>query len=36
VLVIGSIVLLLSLRQGIRRESCFAAGHRTCAPIDEH
>jgi len=35
VLVIGSVVLLLSLHQGINRESCFAAGHRTCAPIDE-
>ena len=36
VLVVGSIVLLLSLHQGIRRENCFAAGHRTCAPIEEH
>jgi hypothetical protein len=35
VLVIGSVVLLLSLHQGIRREDCFAAGHRTCAPVDE-
>jgi hypothetical protein len=35
VLVIGSVALLLSLHQGIHREDCFAAGHRTCAPIDE-
>lgn len=35
VLVIGSVALLLSLHQGIRQEDCFAAGHRTCAPIDE-
>jgi hypothetical protein len=36
VLVIASLVLMVSLRQGIQRENCFAAGHRTCAPIDEH
>lgn len=35
VLVVGSVVLLISLRQGIKRESCFAANHRTCAPINE-
>ena len=35
VLIVGSVVLMLSLRHGIRRESCFAAGHRACAPIDE-
>ncbi len=35
VLVLGSVVLLISLRQGIKRETCFAANHRTCAPIDE-
>jgi len=35
-LVIGTVVLLVSLQQGIKRETCFAAGHRTCAPIDEH
>ena len=34
-LVLASVVLLISLHQGIKRESCFAAGHRTCAPIDE-
>lgn len=36
VLVIGTVVLMVSLHQGIQREDCFAAGHRTCAPIDEH
>lgn len=35
VLVLGSVILLVSLRQGINRENCFAANHRTCAPIDE-
>jgi hypothetical protein len=33
-LVVGTILLLLSLHQGIKQEDCFAAGHRTCAPID--
>lgn len=36
VLVIGMVALLVSLHQGIQREDCFAAGHRTCAPIEEH
>jgi hypothetical protein len=35
VLIVGSVVLMLSLRQGIRRETCFAASHRACAPISE-
>ena len=35
VLVLGSVLLLVSLHKGIEREDCFAAGHRTCAPIDE-
>lgn len=35
-LVAGSVLLLMSLHQGIKREDCFAAGHRTCAPIEEH
>lgn len=35
VLVVGSVALMLALHQGIKRESCFAAGHRTCAPVDE-
>jgi len=34
-LVIGSVVLLVVLQKGIKRETCFAANHRTCAPIDE-
>lgn len=34
-LVIGSVVLLLSLHKGIKQEDCFAAGHHTCAPIQE-
>ena len=34
-LVIGTVLLLVSLHQGIRQEDCFAAGHRTCAPIEE-
>lgn len=36
VLVAGTVVLLISLQNGIKREDCFAAGHHTCAPIDEH
>lgn len=35
VLVIGTLVLLVSLHQGIKQESCLAAGHRSCAPIYE-
>lgn len=34
-IVAGTVVLLIALHQGIKRESCFAAGHRTCAPIEE-
>ena len=34
-LVIGTVALLISLHQGIKQEDCFAAGHRTCAPIEE-
>ena len=34
-IVAGSVLLLVSLQQGIKRESCFAAGHRTCAPVEE-
>jgi len=33
-LVVGTVLLMLSLKQGIKQEDCFAAGHRTCAPID--
>ena len=35
-LVIATVVLLVSLHHGVKREDCFAAGHRTCAPIEEH
>jgi hypothetical protein len=35
ILVVCSVSLLISLDRGIKREDCFAAGHRTCAPIDE-
>jgi len=35
VLILGSIVLLAVLHHGIKQESCFAANHRTCDPIDE-
>jgi hypothetical protein len=35
VLVLASVVLLVSLHHGIRQESCFAAAHRNCAPIEE-
>lgn len=35
VLVIATVVLLVTLHHGIRREECFAAGHRTYAPIEE-
>ena len=34
-LVAATVALLISLHHGIRRESCFAAGHRTCAPVEE-
>ena len=34
-LIIGSVVLLVVLQHGIKQESCFAANHRTCDPIDE-
>lgn len=34
-LIVGSIVLLVVLQHGIKQETCFAAGHRGCAPIDE-
>lgn len=34
-LVAATVVLLVSLHHGIRREECFAAGHRTCAPVEE-
>ena len=34
-LVAGTVILLVSLHKGIKLEECFAAGHRTCAPIDE-
>jgi hypothetical protein len=36
ILVVGSVVLLVVLKHGIKQESCFAAGHHTCAEIDEH
>jgi hypothetical protein len=35
VLIIGSVLILLLLHQGIRQETCFAANHRSCASIDE-
>lgn len=35
VLVIGSVLLLVVLQKGIKQETCFAAGHRSCAPIEE-
>ncbi|HUO98239.1 MAG TPA: hypothetical protein VMU01_06200 [Rhizomicrobium sp.] len=35
VLVVGTVVLLVSLHNGIKQEDCFAAGHHTCAPIPE-
>ena len=35
ILILGTVVLLVSLQHGIKRESCFAAGHHTCAPIEE-
>ena len=35
VLVLASVALMLALRSGIKREDCFAAGHHTCAPVDE-
>jgi hypothetical protein len=35
VLIIGSVVLLMVLHQGIRQETCFAANHRSCAAVDE-
>ena len=35
VLVIGTVMLLVSLHNGIKLEDCFAAGHRTCAPIED-
>jgi hypothetical protein len=34
-LVAGMVVLLISLHNGIRQESCLAAGHRNCVPIEE-
>jgi hypothetical protein len=34
-IVAATVLLLVSLQHGIKRESCFAAGHRTCAPVDE-
>lgn len=34
-LVIGSVVLLVVLKHGIKQETCFAANHRSCASIDE-
>jgi hypothetical protein len=35
VLVVVSVVLLVTLQHGIKQESCFAAGHRSCAPVEE-
>lgn len=35
ILIVLSVALLLALRHGIKQEDCFAAGHHTCAPIDE-
>lgn len=35
-LVVGSIILLVVLQHGIKQETCFAAGPRGCAAIDEH
>lgn len=35
VLILGTVGLMVSLHHGIKRESCFAAGHHTCAPISE-
>jgi hypothetical protein len=34
-LVAATVILLVSLHHGIRREECFAAGHHTCAPVEE-
>ncbi len=34
-LVIASVALPVVLQHGIKQESCFAANHRTCAPVDE-
>ena len=34
-IVAGTVLLMVSLQHGITRESCFAAGHHTCAPVDE-
>jgi len=33
-LVVCTVLLMLSLKQGIKQEDCFAAGHRACAPVD--
>jgi hypothetical protein len=35
VLVIGTVVLMVLLRHGVKLEECFAAGHHNCAPIEE-
>jgi hypothetical protein len=34
-IVAATVILMVSLHHGIKREECFAAGHHTCAPIDE-
>ena len=33
-LVVGTVLLMLSLKQGIKQQDCFAARHRDCAPVD--
>jgi len=34
-IIAATVALLLALHQGIKREDCFAANHRSCAPISE-
>jgi cytochrome bd-type quinol oxidase subunit 2 len=34
-LVVVTVVMMVWLRDGLKREECFAAGHHTCAPIEE-
>ncbi len=34
-IIVATVALLLALHQGIKREDCFAARHRACAPIEE-
>lgn len=34
-IVVATVILMVLLHHGIKREECFAAGHHTCAPIEE-